>query len=137
MLHSADDGTVARFSFSFVLVGGPVGALVDPDSGVVNWTPGANDRGTRAFELRAYDERGGFGRQGWTVEVDGSVVAEVGPGAILGERAVLEGGRRTSTLRTLTKSTVAVARSSQIDAGALVEVSTGHRREDERDREAE
>lgn len=32
------------------------------------------------------------------VEVDGQPVAEVGPGAILGERAILEGGRRTSTL---------------------------------------
>ena len=33
------------------------------------------------------------------VEVDGEPLAELGPGAILGERAVLEEGRRTSTLR--------------------------------------
>ena len=35
------------------------------------------------------------------VEVDGEPLAEVGPGAILGERAALEGGVRTSTLRAL------------------------------------
>ncbi len=36
---------------------------------------------------------------------------------------------RTSTLRALTKATVAVARADQIDREALAEVSTGHRRE--------
>ncbi len=54
-----------------------------------------------------------------SVEVDGTVVAEIGPGAILGERAALEGGRRTSTLRALTTVRVAVATSSEIDLDAL------------------
>ncbi|MDP8992287.1 MAG: cyclic nucleotide-binding domain-containing protein [Actinomycetota bacterium] len=66
------------------------------------------------------------------VEVDGQPVAEVGPGAILGERAVLEGGRRTSTLRALTPCRVAVAPGDSIDRVALKEVSAGHRREDGR-----
>jgi hypothetical protein len=65
-----------------------------------------------------------------SVEVDGEAIADVGPGAILGERAALEGGVRTSTLRALTKITVAVAKASQIDTGALAELSAGHRRED-------
>ena len=44
------------------------------------------------------------------VEVDGEPLAELGPGAILGERAVLEGGRRTSTLRAVARQVrVAVA----------------------------
>ena len=64
------------------------------------------------------------------VEVDGTPIADVGPGAILGERAALEGGVRTSTLRALTKITVAVAKADQIDAAALAELSTVHRRED-------
>ena len=64
-----------------------------------------------------------------SVEVDGEPLADVGPGAIVGERAVLEGGLRTSTLRALTKAKVAVARADQIDREALVEVSSGHRRE--------
>ncbi len=65
-----------------------------------------------------------------TAEVDGEVLAELGPGAILGERSVLEGGNRTSTLRALTKAKVAVVRGEQIDRSKLAEVSLGHRRED-------
>jgi hypothetical protein len=64
-----------------------------------------------------------------SVEVDGEPIAEVGPGAILGERAILEGGNRTSTLRALTKAKVAVARADQVDRDALAAISEGHRRE--------
>jgi hypothetical protein len=63
------------------------------------------------------------------VVVDGDPVAEVGPGAILGERAVLEGGTRTATLRAMTKCRVAVASADQVDRVALEELSTDHRRE--------
>jgi hypothetical protein len=63
------------------------------------------------------------------VEVDGKAVAELGPGAILGERAVLEGGTRTSTLRAVTRCRVAVARGEQVDRAVLEEISAGHRRE--------
>ena len=66
------------------------------------------------------------------VEVDGEPVAEVGPGAILGERAVLEGGRRTSTLRAVTRCKMAVAGADDVDRAALAEVAGGHRREEER-----
>jgi len=64
------------------------------------------------------------------VEVDGEKLAEVGPGAILGERAVLEGGARTATLRAVSPARVAVASADQIDTAALAEVSRGHRREE-------
>ncbi len=64
-----------------------------------------------------------------SVEVDGDSIAEVGPGAILGERAALEGGVRTSTLRALTKATVAVVKADQLAEDQLAELSTGHRRE--------
>jgi Cyclic nucleotide-binding domain len=64
------------------------------------------------------------------VEVDGESLAELGPGAILGERSVLEGGVRTSTLRAVTKCKVAVAPSDRVDPDALAEVSKGHRREE-------
>ena len=66
------------------------------------------------------------------VEVDGEPIAEVGPGAILGERAVLEGGRRTSTLRAVTPCKVAVAGAGEIDRAALAEVADSHRREEAR-----
>ncbi len=65
-----------------------------------------------------------------SVEVDGDAIAEVGPGAILGERAALGGGTRTSTLRALTKAKVAVVRPDQLDPAHLADVEVGHRRED-------
>jgi hypothetical protein len=70
------------------------------------------------------------------VIVDGDPVAEVGPGAILGERAVLERGARTATLQALTKCRVAVARTEQLDRAALEAISQGHRREEVRGRES-
>jgi hypothetical protein len=64
------------------------------------------------------------------VEVDGVEVATVGPGALLGERALLEGGLRTSTLRAVTPCKVAVAAGTELDPAALAEISRSHRRED-------
>src|SRR5918995_442143 len=61
-----------------------------------------------------------------SAEVDGETVAEIGPGAILGERAVLEGGARTATLRAVTPVKAARAAADAIDTGALAEVSRGH-----------
>jgi hypothetical protein len=63
------------------------------------------------------------------VEVDGEAVAELGPGSILGERALLEGGNRTSTLRARTAAKVAVARGVDIKDTVLQEIAEGHRRE--------
>lgn len=64
------------------------------------------------------------------VDVDGEVVAEVGPGAIVGERAILEGGTRTSTLRAVTPSRVAVTSGERLDAADLAAVAAGHHREE-------
>jgi CRP-like cAMP-binding protein len=64
------------------------------------------------------------------VLVDGEPIAEVGPGAILGERAVLEGGLRTATLTAATNVRVAVAAPDQIDRVALEQLAEGHRREE-------
>jgi len=63
------------------------------------------------------------------VEVDGEVLAQLGPGAVLGERAVLEGGTRTSTVRAETRCRVALVPAERLDLAALVELSAGHRRE--------
>ena len=64
------------------------------------------------------------------VEHDGERLAEYGPGALLGERAHLEGGDRTSTLVAVTACRVASVDASQFDRAALEELSGGHRRED-------
>ena len=62
------------------------------------------------------------------VEEDGRRLAEYGPGALLGERAHLEGGRRTSTLVAVTPCRVAVVEAAQLDREALHELSKDHRR---------
>jgi hypothetical protein len=53
------------------------------------------------------------------VVADGQVIAEVGPGAILGEMALLEQGKRTATLRAVTPCRVAVVPGDQVDRAAL------------------
>jgi len=63
------------------------------------------------------------------IAVDGQAVGEVGPGAVLGERAVLETGRRTATLTAMTAVSVAEADAAAIDRDALARLAAGHRRE--------
>lgn len=64
------------------------------------------------------------------VLVDGAQVAEVAPGAVLGERALLEGGKRTSTLRAVTACRVAVASEDKVDRERLLALAENHRREE-------
>jgi hypothetical protein len=66
------------------------------------------------------------------VEVDGEKLAELGPGAVFGERAALEGGTRTATLRAVTECKVAVAPADRIDLEKLAALASGHRREEAR-----
>jgi hypothetical protein len=63
------------------------------------------------------------------VEVGGETFAQVGPGAIVGERASLEGGMRTSTLRAATKVRAVVIPLQAIEAGEITALATAHRRE--------
>jgi Cyclic nucleotide-binding domain len=60
-------------------------------------------------------------------DVDGEEVAEIGPGAILGERAVLEGGKRTATLRARTRCRVGVVSSDLIDRAAMEKLAAARR----------
>jgi hypothetical protein len=62
------------------------------------------------------------------VEEDGTRLAEYGPGALLGERAHLEGGTRTSTLVAVTPCRVAAVEAASVDRGALQELAKDHRR---------
>ncbi len=57
------------------------------------------------------------------VEIDGTVVAEIGPGAVVGERAALEGGVRTATLRASTRARVAAIAPDQLDAEQLASLA--------------
>jgi len=64
------------------------------------------------------------------VDRDGEPLAEYGPGALLGERAHLEDGLRTSSLVAVTACRVAAVDAGQLDRSALQELAGGHRRED-------
>ena len=64
------------------------------------------------------------------VERNGESLAEYGPGAMLGERAHLEGGLRTASLVTVTPCKVAAVDGAAFDVAALTELSGQHRREE-------
>jgi hypothetical protein len=64
------------------------------------------------------------------VSVNEEEVAELGPGAIVGERAILEGGVATATVTAMTPVRVASIPSDELDRSALEEVAAGHRREE-------
>jgi Cyclic nucleotide-binding domain len=57
------------------------------------------------------------------VEVSGETVAEVGPGALLGELAILGDGRRTATLRAHEPSRVAVLAAADLAGSRLAALS--------------
>ncbi len=65
-----------------------------------------------------------------SVWVDGAEVGELGPGTVVGERALLEDRRRTATLRAITDCVVAAAAKDQIDRATLASLAEMHHRED-------
>ena len=70
------------------------------------------------------------------VTVGGRVIAEIGPGAIVGERSLLEGGLRTATLTATTPVRVVVADQSRLDPEKLRSLASSHQREvDQQSRE--
>jgi hypothetical protein len=64
------------------------------------------------------------------VDVGGQTVAEVGPGAIIGERASLE-GRRSATLRARTACRVVALDPELLSSAEREQIAAAHRREDE------
>jgi len=67
------------------------------------------------------------------VEAGGTVLAELGPGAVLGERASLEQGRRTATVRALTDCRVVTYQAAALPLEELQQLALGHHREDQQD----
>ena len=66
----------------------------------------------------------------FVVEVDGEEVAEIGPGAVVGERAALVNGTRTATLWARTAGRVASVPHDALDPEALGSLAAAHRREE-------
>ena len=62
-----------------------------------------------------------------SVEVDGKLVAEIKPGAILGEGAALGDGTRMATLRARTKCRVGVIPPVVIERSAMEQLAAGRR----------
>jgi CRP-like cAMP-binding protein len=60
------------------------------------------------------------------IEKRGERIAEFGPGSMHGERAFLEGGKRTATVRAVTPCTLAFASAANFDREALMELRKGH-----------
>jgi hypothetical protein len=67
----------------------------------------------------------------FVVEVDDKPVAEIGPGAVVGEKAALTNGTRTATLWARTPGRVAAVPRDTLDAQQLGSLAATHRREDE------
>jgi hypothetical protein len=65
------------------------------------------------------------------VEVGGTLLATLGPGAIVGERAFLEQGRRTATVRALTDCRIVSYLAADLPVKDLQELASGHYREDQ------
>jgi hypothetical protein len=63
------------------------------------------------------------------VDVDGTAVVELGPGAVLGERAVLSGGRRAATVTAVSRASVMVVPAEHVDRDRLAGLAAAHRRE--------
>jgi CRP-like cAMP-binding protein len=63
------------------------------------------------------------------IDVDGNKVTELGPGAVIGERAILETGRATATVTAVTPVRAARIPATDVDRATLEEISERHRRE--------
>jgi hypothetical protein len=63
------------------------------------------------------------------VQHDGARLADLGPGAVVGERAILENRTRTASLVARTPVRIAEARADALDPTALAELAVGHHRE--------
>jgi hypothetical protein len=65
------------------------------------------------------------------VEVGDEVVAQAGPGSLLGERAGMQSGRRTATVRALTACRIVEVPAGALPEEDLRELAEGHRREED------
>ena len=64
------------------------------------------------------------------IEIDGKEVAELGPGALIGEMALLEGGKRTASVFAAAPVRAVVVPRDAVSESALEELAAGRRREE-------
>jgi len=99
--------------------------------------PGAQPRFRKLSEGRTLVEQGDAGVDVHllldgvlAVEIDGAVVAQLGPGAIIGEGAVVTGERRNATLRALTRCRVASVSGDELSIDRLAQLAAARRTTD-------
>lgn len=64
-----------------------------------------------------------------SVAVDGTQIGERGPGTVVGERSLLEDGRRTATLRAVTGCVISTASRDLTDRDSLASLAGRHHQE--------
>ena len=64
-----------------------------------------------------------------SIDISGDVVAEAGPGAVLGEMAARAGGRRTATVTAVTAVKAAITTPEALESHDLIELAVQHQRE--------
>jgi Cyclic nucleotide-binding domain len=64
------------------------------------------------------------------VEIDRVVVAQLGPGAIIGEGAIVTGEPRNATLRAITRCRVATVRGDEVSIDRLAQLAASRRTSD-------
>ncbi|MCA9139121.1 MAG: tandem-95 repeat protein, partial [Planctomycetales bacterium] len=69
--YDADATDPDGVAVAYLLRRGPEGMQVDADTGVVQWTPDAGIAEDHDVVLYAFDSRGGFTSQSWTIRVSG------------------------------------------------------------------
>ena len=67
--HTLTAADLEGDAIGFVLVSGPEGMTLDPETGLIEWTPGPNALPETPVVVRAYDDAGGFGEETWTITI--------------------------------------------------------------------
>ncbi len=67
----------------------------------------------------------------FSVDIDGTMVAEIGPGAIVGEMALVGDGVRTATVQAQTRAKVAAVSADVIERDDLLGVAAAHKPKDQ------
>jgi hypothetical protein len=117
-------------------------AVAEPETALERTLADTIMQGAEKPVVRRIDTGGSLFRQGeeastlvlvldgdLEISVDGVVVGHVGPGAVVGERGPLEGGRRTADVRAVTEARVADVPADAIETGLLAELAQHHHRE--------
>ncbi len=69
VVYNAEHPEEGTTGFSYSMVGAPSGAVIEPASGVMNWTPTLNQGGTQNFQIVATDLAGNSRSQELSIDV--------------------------------------------------------------------